>query len=183
MPEEKAKKKRISKKRLLILDAVLLLVLLLIDQITKYAMGSLLKEKGSIVLIDGVLQLTYLQNTGGILGVLQNQIPFIIFLAGILLLVVIYFLLKLPDREKFGILHPVLTGVVAGALGNMIDRIRLGYVVDFIYFVGIDFPIFNGADILISVCTLLLIGLFLFYFREKDLDFLTFKQKRYRELK
>ena len=80
------------------------------DQITKYAMGSLLKEKGSIVLIDGVLQLTYLQNTGGILGVLQNQIPFIIFLAGILLLVVVYFLLKLPDREKFGILHPVLTG-------------------------------------------------------------------------
>ena len=73
--------------------------------------------------------------------------------------------------------------MVAGALGNMVDRIRLGYVVDFIYFVGIDFPIFNGADILISVCTLLLIGLFLFYFKEKDLDFLTFKQKRYRELK
>ena len=119
----------------------------------------------------------------GIFGILQNQMLFILFVVSILVLVVVYFLIKLPDKARFTKLHMVLSVLLAGSFGNLIDRIRFGYVIDFIYFVGIDFPIFNVADIMISVATILLIVLFVFYYKEKDLEFLTFKQKRYRELK
>ncbi len=65
----------------------------------------------------------------------------------------------------------------------MIDRIRYDYVVDFIYFVRINFPIFNVADIYVSLSAVILIILLLFVYKEKDLYFISFKQKRYREFK
>ncbi|MGN1147674.1 MAG: signal peptidase II, partial [Lachnospiraceae bacterium] len=78
----------------------------------------------------------------------------------------------------------VLCGILTGgALGNMIDRIRLGYVVDFIYFSLIDFPIFNVADMCIVVSVIILGILFLFVYKEEDLSFLNFKQKKFREVK
>ena len=172
-----------TKKKLLFLDFFLILLLVLLDQTIKYFVSNSLEQQGSIVLWEGVLQLTYLKNSGGILGFLQNQTPFILFIVGILLLVILYLLTKLPDKPRFIRLHPVLSCLLAGAVGNMVDRLRFGYVIDFIYFVGIEFPIFNTADILISVSTVVLILLLLFYYKEKDLEFLTFKQKRYRELK
>lgn len=171
------------RKKMLIVDVLLILLLVAFDQTVKYFASALLEKQGSIVLWEGVLQLTYLKNTGGIFGVLQNQTLFILFVVIILILVVAYLLAKLPDKPKFTKLHIVLSVLLAGSLGNLTDRIRFGYVIDFIYFVGIDFPIFNVADIMISVSTFVLIGLLIFYYKEKDLDFLTFKQKRYRELK
>ena len=72
---------------------------------------------------------------------------------------------------------------MAGSIGNMIDRIRYDYVVDFIYFVRINFPIFNVADIYVSLSAVILIILLLFVYKEKDLYFISFKQKRYREFK
>lgn len=177
------KKRFLTKKVLLILDVLLILSLVLIDQVIKHYALTILTEQGSIVLWEGVLQLTCLKNTGGILGFLQNQTPFLLFMAGILLLLLFYLLIKLPDKPKFCIAHLVLSCMLAGALGNLTDRIRFGYVIDYIYFIGIDFPIFNGSDILVSFSVLVLLGLLLFYYKEKDLEFLTFKQKRYRELK
>lgn len=172
-----------TKKRLLIADLIIILLLIVADQVVKYFATVMLENRGSVVLIEGILQLTYLKNTGGILGVLQNQTLFIMFIVIVLILIVIYLLTKLPDKPKFIIMHLVLSCLLSGALGNMLDRIRFGYVVDFIYFIGIDFPIFNCADILISVSTIILLFLLIFYYKEKDLEFLTFKQKRYRELK
>lgn len=184
-PEENLTPKKCfwTKKKLLFLDFFLILFLVLLDQTIKYFVSNSLEQQGSIVLWEGVLQLTYLKNSGGILGFLQNQTPFILFIVGILLLVILYLLTRLPDKARFIRLHPVLSCLLAGAVGNMVDRLRFGYVIDFIYFVEIDFPIFNTADILISVSTVVLILLLLFYYKEKDLEFLTFKQKRYRELK
>jgi signal peptidase II len=172
-----------SKKKLLIADFFLVIILVLFDQIAKLWASITLEQQGSIVLWEGILQLTYLKNTGGIFGVLQNQTLFILFVVSILILVVIYLLTKLPDKPRFAKLHMVISCLLAGALGNLVDRIRFGYVIDFIYFVGIDFPIFNVADIMISVSTVLVLILLIFYYKEKDLEFLTFKQKRYRELK
>lgn len=177
------KKRFWTKKKLLFADVILMLLLISFDQVIKYFASSILEQQGSIVLWEGVLQLTYLKNTGGIFGILQNQMLFILFVVSILVLVVVYLLIKLPDKARFTKLHMVLSVLLAGSFGNLIDRIRFGYVIDFIYFVGIDFPIFNVADIMISVATILLIVLFVFYYKEKDLEFLTFKQKRYRELK
>ena len=66
---------------------------------------------------------------------------------------------------------------MAGAFGNMIDRAFRGYVVDFFYFKLIDFPIFNVADIYVTVTMVLLMGLILFYYKEEDLEFLSRKGK------
>ena len=85
---------------------------------------------------------------------------FILFTGVILLSVMLFFIIKLPEQKKFHILY-VLFGVLAGgAVGNMIDRIRLGYVVDFIYVSLINFPIFNVADIFVTCGALLFIIVF-----------------------
>ena len=89
----------------------------------------------------------------------------------------------MPDDKKYKVLHALLSMIAAGAIGNMIDRMRLDYVVDFIYFVLINFPIFNVADIYVSLSTVALVILLLFYYKESDLSFISFKQKKYRELK
>ncbi len=172
-----------NKKRLLITDLIVVLILVIADQIVKYYASVMLDNSSSIIIYDGVLQLTYLKNYGGIFGVLQNQTIFIMFIVSVLVMIIIYLLTRLPDKPKFNVMHMLLSCLLAGSLGNLIDRIRFGYVIDFIYFIGIDFPIFNGADILISLSTVILLLLLVFYYKEKDLEFLTFKQKRYRELK
>ena len=89
----------------------------------------------------------------------------------------------MPDKKKYTKLHFLFSLIVAGSIGNMIDRIRYDYVVDFIYFVRINFPIFNVADIYVSLSAVILIILLLFVYKEKDLYFISFKQKRYREFK
>ena len=94
-----------------------------------------------------------------------------------------FFLLKLPEQKKFRIVHVLLAVIIAGGIGNMIDRFRLDYVVDFISFVLINYPIFNVADIYVVIATIGLFILFLFVYKEKDLEFLNFKQNRYREMK
>ena len=151
-----------KKKLFLLLDIVGIIVLVLFDQYTKNLAVIHLKDKPAFNIISGVLELNYLENKGAAFGMLQNQKIFFIFVAFVILGVIGYVLYK---------------------IGNMIDRIRLDYVVDFIYFVLINFPIFNVADIYVSLSTIALVFLLLFYYKENDLSFISFKQKKYRELK
>ena len=161
--------------------AVLLLVLL--DQWTKVLAVRHLMNTDGITLIPKVFRLYYLENRGSAFGMLQNQKVFILFVGIVFLAVLLFFLLKLPEQKKFRIVHILLAVIIAGGIGNMIDRFRLDYVVDFISFVLINYPIFNVADIYVVVATIGLFILFLFVYKEKDLEFLNFKQNRYREMK
>ena len=161
---------------MLIIDALIAAVLLVLDQFTKHLAVVHLKNQPAYVIIDGVLELQYLENRGSAFGMLQNQKVFILFVG-------IVFLAVLPEQKKFRIVHVLLAVIVAGGIGNMIDRFRLDYVVDFISFVLINYPIFNVADIYVVVATIGLFILFLFVYKEKDLEFLNFKQNRYREMK
>lgn len=172
-----------KKKIILLLDLISIIALILLDQYTKHLAVVHLKNKAAVNIINGVLELNYLENKGAAFGMLQNQKIFFIFVAIVILSVIAYALIKTPDDRKYTILHVLLSLIAAGAIGNMIDRIRYDYVVDFIYFVLINFPIFNVADIYVSVSTVILIILLLFYYKEKDLNFISFKQKRYREIK
>lgn len=172
-----------KKKIILLLDLVSIILLILFDQYTKYLAVLRLKDKAAFNIINGVLELNYLENKGAAFGMLQNQKVFFIFAAIVILGVIAYVLLKTPDKRKYTVLHVLLSLIAAGAIGNMIDRIRYDYVVDFIYFVLINFPIFNVADIYVSVSTVVLVFLLLFYYKEDDLNFISFKQKRYREIK
>lgn len=167
---------------MLVIDAIIIIILFLADQYTKHLAVEQLKDRPAYVLIDGVLELQYLENRGSAFGMLQNQKFFILFVGVVFMLVILFFLLKLPEKKKYNIVHILLSVIVAGGLGNMADRIRLDYVVDFISFVLIHYPIFNVADCYIVVATVLLFFLFLFVFKEQDLEFLNFKQNRYREI-
>ena len=68
--------------------------------------------------------------------------------------------------------------ITAGGIGNLIDRVRLNYVVDFIYFSLIDFPVFNVADIYVTVSMFLLLILVLFYYKDEDFQFLKWKREK-----
>lgn len=173
----------LKKRLMLLLDTLLILLLLALDQWTKHLAVVHLKNSRAISLIDGVLELKYLENRGSAFGILQNQKFFILFVGFVFMAAVLFFLFKLPMAKKFVIVHVLLSAIVAGGFGNMIDRFRFDYVVDFIYFALINFPIFNVADCYIVVSTIGLFILFMFVYKEKDLEFLSFKQKRYREMK
>lgn len=172
-----------KKFRLFGIDVLLIALLIALDQFTKHLAVLHLKGRPALPLIDGVLELQYLENRGAAFGMLQNQKIFILFVGFIFLTVVLVFMWKLPDHKKYTIVHIFVSVIIAGGIGNMIDRMRLDYVVDFIYFVLINFPIFNVADIYVVVATIGLFILFLFVYKEKDLEFLNFKQNKYREIK
>ena len=78
---------------------------------------------------------------------------------------------RLPHERKYIPLRICAVLVCAGAVGNMIDRVRLNYVIDFLYFNLIDFPIFNVADCYVVIACILFIILIFFYYKDSDLDF------------
>lgn len=173
----------LKKKFFLFLDLLVIVLLIVFDQYTKRWAVVWLKDKPAYNLINGILELNYLENKGAAFGVLPNQKIFFVFVAVVILCVVGYVLFKIPDHKKYTILHFLFSLLVAGSIGNMIDRIRYDYVVDFIYFVRINFPIFNVADIYATLSALALLILLLFVYKEEDLYFISFKQKRYREFR
>lgn len=173
-----------KKKVFLIIDIVLAVVLVLLDRVAKILAVNKLKEKPAVPLIRGVLELNYLENHGAAFGILQNQKVFLILIAVLIMIIIAYVAVILPEDKKYDILHILLSLLAAGAVGNMIDRIRADYVVDFISFVIIHFPIFNVADIYVTISTFVMVILFLFYYKEKDFAFLSLGlQKKYREMK
>ncbi|MBE5838348.1 signal peptidase II [Butyrivibrio sp.] len=171
-----------KKKIFLLVDFLMIILLVFLDQFTKYLAVIHLEDKPAIKIIDGVLELNFLKNSGAAFGLLQNQKVFFILVAVMILCIIAYVLFRMPDDKKYNIMHILLVMIASGAAGNMIDRVRNDYVVDFIYFVIINFPIFNVADIYVTVSTFLFVILFLFYYKENDFNFLSFnQQKKFRE--
>ena len=146
----------------------LVAVLIIIDQITKRIAVNVLADGLRIPLINGVLEFTFVQNRGAAFGIMQNALPFFVVITLAALCVITYFLLHIPSQNRYLPLRICLCFIAAGAIGNFIDRLRLSYVRDFIYFSLIDFPVFNVADIYITCATILLVLLMLFYYRDED---------------
>lgn len=149
---------------------VSIVVLVCIDQFTKYLVVGHLKGQPAYVLIKNVFQLEYLENRGAAFGVLQNQRIFFYISVVVITAAVIWFYRKVPMEKKYLPLRISAVLILGGAFGNCIDRIRLNYVVDFLYFKLIDFPIFNVADIYVTVAAFLLVILILVYYKEEDLE-------------
>lgn len=166
-----------------IIDIVLMAILVFADQILKKWAVNTLKEKEDILFIPDFLHFHYLENNGAAFGMLKDQKAFFVLITVIFFLLFFYIIVKMPHEKKYYALHVVLSVLTAGAFGNFIDRIRLNHVVDFIYFICIDFPVFNFADICVTVSTIVLFLLILFKYKEKDLDFLSFSNNKYREIK
>lgn len=161
----------------ILIDLMLSIGLILVDQFTKLLAVNHLKGNSALSIIPGVLELDYLENRGSAFGMFQNQKFFILLVSVLFTGVLLFLLVKLPADKKYGWLHLVISVIIAGGVGNMIDRFRLGYVVDFVSFVLIHFPIFNVADMYIVIATILLAVFILFVYKEEDFRFLTFGRK------
>ncbi len=151
--------------------------MILFDQWTKMLAVKHLMNQEPYVMIEGVFQLRYLENRGAAFGMMQGQKTFFLITATIAVLLIAYAYFKLPWEKRFHPLRVIGLFIAGGAVGNMIDRVVLGYVVDFFYFELINFPIFNVADIYVSCATVLLAILILFYYKEDELDCLFPKKK------
>lgn len=161
-----------SKKTSFFKGIIGIIVLVFFDQFTKYLAIQHLKGKAEISLIDGVLQLRYLENFGAAFGSLQNKTVFFLVLTVVFLGVLGYIVYRLPDNKRYFPLRALSVVFIAGALGNFIDRLLHQYVVDFIYFSLIDFPIFNVADIYVTCSCVVFILFFVFYYKDEDFSFL-----------
>ena len=126
-------------------------LLVILDQITKYWARTSLKENGPIDVIKGVFSFEYLENRGIAFGLFQNKFIIFVIFTILILAAIVFFYYKLPDEKRFRPLQLCMIFIAAGAIGNMIDRVFLNYVVDFLYFNLINFPIFNVADCYVTV--------------------------------
>ena len=146
-------------------------LLVLIDQITKYWARTDLRVNGPIDVIEGVFSFEYLENRGIAFGLFQGKFNIFIVLTIIILAGIVFFYYRLPDERRYRPLQFCMIFIAAGAIGNMIDRVMLNYVVDFLYFNLINFPIFNVADCYVTVSEIILPILLLFYYKEEELQF------------
>ena len=144
-------------------------ILVFVDQYSKYLAIINLKNNKPYDLIKGILQFYYYENEGAAFGILQGQRILFFVVTIIVIIAIIYYYIKIPFNKKYYPLISVIILIFSGAIGNFIDRILKGYVVDFIYFIPINFPIFNVADSYITVSCFALLFLILFYYKENDL--------------
>ncbi|MGN0341554.1 MAG: signal peptidase II [Roseburia sp.] len=158
-----------SKIKTCILGLISSIILIFVDQWTKYMAVLHLKDQPSFVLWDGVFELRYLENHGAAFGMLNGQKWFLVAITILFLLALCYFYQRIPSGKKYWSLRIIAIFLFAGSVGNLLDRIIHNYVIDFFYFKWIDFPIFNVADIYVTVFCALLILLILFYYKEEDL--------------
>ena len=171
----KTKKKRLATFLLFLVSTA---VLVAFDQWTKNLAVEHLKGQEDISLIPGVLCLHYLENRGAAFGIFQDQRTFLLILTAIILICVCYVLWRIPSDKKYNLLKLLCIMITAGGIGNLIDRVRLNYVVDFIYFSLIDFPVFNVADIYVTTSMFLLLILVLCYYKDEDFQFLKWKREK-----
>lgn len=136
---------------------ILVILFTFIDQITKIAVSLNMHVNSSINIIPNFFDITYVLNTGAAFSIFKGaRFIFIIISIIMLNLIYIYFIKDKQIDNKKQIIYSIL---ISGILGNMIDRIMYGYVIDFLHFhiLNFDFAIFNVADIFIVLSILLLI--------------------------
>ncbi len=132
------------------LYAIVAVIILILDQLTKYWTINNLAENATAPLIPGIVQLTHIQNTGAAFGFLPTGRWFFVILTLVVTIGVIVLLSKDIVKGKLG--RWMLVMVIAGGLGNCIDRLFYGYVVDMFQLQFMNFAVFNVSDIFITVC-------------------------------
>ena len=155
--------------------------LIILDQLSKVWALSVLRGSDGISVISNVFELSYLENRGAAFGILQDRQIFFVLITIAAAVFLTWIYLRIPQTKKYIPLRIGYVLIMAGAFGNLIDRVVRGYVVDFFYFKLIDFPVFNVADIYVTVTMILLLILILFYYNEEDLEFLSRKGKHGRD--
>lgn len=147
---------------------IITLLLVVIDQITKVITVKYLMPVSSVVLIENILSLTYVENRGAAFGILQNARWVFILFTIMAVVGILYF--KIRHKPKGLTINSALCLVTSGAIGNLIDRVFRGYVVDMIEVTFIDYPVFNAADCFVVVGAVMLSIYILFIYKEPKSD-------------
>lgn len=183
----------------MIKSTIIVAILILIDQITKMFAFNGLKNTPGITIINGVFELKYLENQSAAFSLdpisliykifhityfdthpqvfLNCKMAFFIILTVVVLVIIALLYQRIPWNRRFLPLNVILIGFFAGAIGNLIDRIVHNYVIDFFYFSLINFPIFNVADIYVTLSAIALIIVVFFYYKEEDYSVIFFSSK------
>ncbi len=142
------------------LNFILGLIVIIIDQITKWVTVSNLREFQSVTVIENFFNFTFVKNTGAAWGIFDKSTLLLTIFSIVILGLFVYMYRTYRDKTT----RFFLALIISGAIGNLIDRIRLQYVVDFFDFnlFGYRFPVFNVADIAVSLGTLCLVVYLLF---------------------
>lgn len=189
----------------MIKSTIIVAILILIDQITKMFAFNGLKNTPGITIINGVFELKYLENQSAAFSLdpisliykifhityfdthpqvfLNCKMAFFIVLTVVVLVIIALLYQRIPWNRRFLPLNAILIGFFAGAIGNLIDRIVHNYVIDFFYFSLINFPIFNVADIYVTLSAIALIIVVFFYYKEEDYSviFSSSKNRKHKE--
>lgn len=161
-----------NKTALYMISIILFIILVFIDQFSKYWIINHLELHESIPIIHDIFEIHYLRNTGAAWGIFKDQQLFfcistiIVFILGVLLFI------RCVKLNRFKDIQFLIILILSGAIGNLIDRIRFHYVIDFLYFKWIDFPIFNIADCYVTIGVFIIIFLFIFKYKEEDIEYL-----------
>lgn len=149
---------------------LLIAVLILLDQWTKMLAVIYLKDSKPFVIVEGVLELTYLENTGAAFGIFRGMTKLFLFFAPVVSVLMYFMAFRYSRVKKLYPLVGCFLCIAAGGIGNFIDRVKHAYVIDFIYFKLIDFPVFNVADIYVTCSCFLMLFLIIFYYKEDDFN-------------
>lgn len=162
-----------SHKIILSVQLISVALLTVIDQLIKYLVLEKLVPIGRVVVLDGILAWTYAENTGAAFSIFSENTNFLsAFTAVALIFGVGYLVFVKKHHPVYDICVPLL---IAGGLGNLIDRITKGFVIDYIQVLFVDFPVFNFADCLVT-CAAFALMIFLIY--DMIRDFKSEKKKK-----
>ncbi|MEK6190365.1 MAG: signal peptidase II [Carnobacterium alterfunditum] len=134
---------------------ILAAIIVAADQFTKLLIVQNIDLYEIVEVIPNVLSWMYIQNTGAAWSILEGQMWFFYLVTIVVVSVVIYYLQKYGKQSR--LFSTALALILAGSLGNFIDRIRFEYVIDMVRLEFIDFPIFNIADMSLSIGVFLMI--------------------------
>lgn len=151
----------------MIIPVIIAAVLVIVDQITKNIALTNLKPIENTTFIKGFMDFTFVENRGAAFGILNGKTWLLLLLAVVICIILIIIMKKLPHTKDYGYLKTSFVLILAGAVGNMIDRVVRGYVVDFFEFTFIKFPVFNMADIYVVVGTIAMAFIVLFVIKDE----------------
>lgn len=183
------------------ISGLIVLFLVALDQLVKYLSYANLRGKEPFVIMNDVFELHYLENESAAFGIdpvsilhrifhfkyfdenpaaflNAKMIFFVIITLAILIWLIVFYCKRIPSDKRFRYLDWTIIAFVAGAIGNLIDRVVHNYVIDMFYVKAIEFPIFNVADIYVTVAAIALILLGCFYYKSDDFDLLFPSKKK-----
>lgn len=172
--EHSEKDNLLHKKKLIagnVLPAIIsFLILVFLDQLTKYLIDHNMDLYDSIPIINNIFEIHYIRNPGAAWGMLADK-QILFYICTILVMIIgCLFYIRCAKTGKYRDIQVVLVLILSGAAGNFIDRLHFQYVIDFLYFKLIDFPVFNIADCYVTIGFFLMVILFFFKYKEEDLE-------------